>query len=88
MIPLSHGGSHSSSGGGSGLALYFNRMVAYSQMDLQYHLWQMLYLVVQPARVYRISALHRRMLYHLKLNGRREEEEGRGGGIGIGGLLF
>ncbi len=47
--------------GGSSLQLpeYVRRFFQYPQMDIDYTLWQMLYLCVSPSRVYRTTKYHK-----------------------------
>lgn len=47
--------------GGSSVQLpeYVRRFFQYPQMDIDYTLWQMLYLCVAPSRVYRTTKYHK-----------------------------
>lgn len=38
---------------------YVRRLFQYAQMDIDYTLWQMLYLCVSPSRVYRTTKYHK-----------------------------
>eukprot|EP00171_Calliarthron_tuberculosum_P011481 IDg11481t1 len=38
---------------------YVRRLFQYPQMDIDYTLWQMLYLCVSPSRVYRTTKYHK-----------------------------
>lgn len=46
-------------GGSSFLPEYIRRILNYPQMDLEYTAWQMLYLCIDPVRVYRTTSWHK-----------------------------
>jgi len=56
MLP---GAGHQFSYASARFPEYLRRIVAYSQMDLEYTVWQMFYLCVNPSRVYRTISWHR-----------------------------
>ncbi|PXF48679.1 Protein unc-50-like [Gracilariopsis chorda] len=60
-LPLYGAKSANSSLSGSSLQLpeYVRRFFQYPQMDIDYTLWQMLYLCIAPSRVYRTTKYHK-----------------------------
>ena len=60
--PLSSGAAprRSRSSATARLAAFFKRLVQLPQMDFEFALWQMLYLIISPKRVYRTVYYHKR----------------------------
>ena len=57
MLPMQVGGGRRSNE--SAIREFLHRAVHYDHMDLEYTFWQMFYLCVAPARVYRTTKLHK-----------------------------